>query len=105
MKYHVKYLLLCIFQKIFETKKGPDLREFLVSTQEGSDQVAVVEDRISGVSGDREERLTSLDCLEDWERGLRLGEARLVTSAASECARDRESHQGVYNDIDTTTMI
>ena len=99
-KYYVKYLFLCIFQKIFETKKGPHLKEFLVSTQGGSDQVAVVEDRISGVSGDRGQRLASLaslDCLEDWERGLRLGEAKLVTSAASECARDRESHQRVYN--------
>ena len=96
-KYYVKYLFLCMFQKIFETKKGPHLKEFLVSTKGGSDQVAVVEDRISGVSGDRGQRLTSLDCLEDWERGLRLGEARLVTSAASECARDRESHQTVYN--------
>ena len=84
-----KYLFLFMFLKIFETKKGPKLKELLVATKGGSDQLAVVKDRVSGEMSE----LASVDCLETWERGLRLGEARLDTSAASQCARHRECRQ------------
>ena len=85
----VKYLFLFMFLKIFAKKESPELKEFLVATKGGGDQLAVVKDR---VTGERSE-LASVDCLETWERGLRLGEARLDTSAASQCARHRECRQ------------
>ena len=33
--------------------------------------------------------LDTVDCLEDWEKNLRLGDACLDTTAQSECARAR----------------
>merc|ERR1712142_215764 len=43
----------------------------------------------SAVNGSVKAWLDTVDCLDDWERNLRLGDAYLNTSAKSECARAR----------------